>query len=298
VLSPGSSAKLRPRRSETTAPITSFAFTNRRVITLVRPDQLARGNKTPLIATCISGSGETVGLVAENVFWIYRLSSGHLDTVRARFEGRFEKDGRFKSGLAYRPLRDHGHIMSRHRKVQFACAAITDDLLVIGGADYGYLLFSIGEDDAVPCRCIFKHECAQNKVRKIFFNTESTELVVLFSCPGSKTEVCHIYSTMQFENAPREGPVPVVEASDQTLCLDMTYQIAGQVYTYSTRDAKFSFDGSKIVTCTDHIYGSALVFILTKTFQNRWQISGRHLLVNQKLDINDEDCLGYTSVSL
>jgi hypothetical protein len=268
----------------------------RRVLKLVRGDQGREQNK-PLIATGVSPTGETVVLVTENQFWVYRLSTSRLDSVRPKFGGKFEKDGRLKSGLASLPLRDNGHLMSDNQKMHFRCVAVIEDFVAIGG-DGGCLIFSIRNEDRHPCKCVVRLERPCLNVRKIFFNRQGTELTVLFGGPGLENEYCQIYTIAELTELAQTSAEPEPEPPHQLLLLNMTYQIGHQVYSYTTRDAAFSQDGSRIVTCTNHVYGSALIFILSKHHNNSWQILGRHCLVNQELDMMDDDCLGYTGVSL
>jgi hypothetical protein len=265
----------------------------RRILKLIRGDNGKELNK-PLIATAVSPTGETVVLVAENHFWVYRLSTSRLESVRPKFEAKFEKDGRLKSGLASSPLRDNGHFMSDYKKMNFRCSAVIDHFVAIGG-EGGCLVFSIRNEDRHPCQCTVRLERPCLKVRKLFFNRQGTALIVLFGGPGLRNEFCQIYTIAELAKLAQTS---LGEPPHQRLLLNMAYQIGDQVYSYSTRDAKFSYDGSRIVICTNHVYGSALIFVLSKTHNNSWQILGRHHLVNQDLDMMDEDCLGYTGVSL
>jgi hypothetical protein len=162
----------------------------RRVLKLVRGDP-GRGQNKPLIATGVSPTGETVVLVTKNQFWVYRLSTSRLDSVRPKFWGKIEKDGRLKSGLASFPLRDDGRFMTSKQKMHFRCVAVIDNFVAIGG-DGGCLIFSIRNGDRHPCQCIVRLERPCSKVRKIFFNRHGTELTVLFGGPGLRNEYCQI----------------------------------------------------------------------------------------------------------
>jgi Tol biopolymer transport system component len=71
-----------------------------------------------------------------------------------------------------------------------------------------------------------------------------------------------------------------------------------QVFQYNSRDLTFSSDGRKVAICTDHKHGSALVFILAKDEQNIWESWGSYQLVTRKLDNWDDNCFGFTGLSL
>jgi len=240
----------------------------------------------------MSSSGRTVVTVSKNHFSVYKLSYDR-DTLDPKYVGYFEKNGDFKSG---RPVASQGRIMSDLKKRNFECAAVTDDLLVIGTSKTGCLLF-FSLMDADQCRCIFKAEHINRKIRKLLFNSDGTELAVLFSLRSSKEEKCYIYSVDKFPQATWGPKVPnLICAPDGDLDLDMTYKCNNVIYRYEPRDAKFSFNGRKIVVCTGHYNGTALALILAKDDRNTW--SYRHERLEMKLDTKDVACLGFTGVSL
>lgn len=259
-------------------------------------------NNTPLVATCISPSGETLALVGKYEYWVYTLAGGYQASLKPKYKGKFESDGEFKSGLEIYDLKSQGRIMSDQRKREFECAAISDNLLVIGASESGCLLFfSIGEGE--QGRCTFKSEHTNRTIRKLVFSLDSTELAVLFSIPSNRKEICRVYSVGRFPMniAPRTSTVPELDClPDCDFDLDMTYQtrkIPTTLYRYIPRDASFSFNGRKIVICTKHADGTALVFILSKDNHNTWSWRRDRLVMN-RLEAGDMGCLGFTGVSL
>jgi hypothetical protein len=272
-------------------PSSNYDFSNGNSITLQRE---MNGD---LETTCISASGETVALVGKNEFEVYKLSDDHQSLVTPKYSGHFDESGDFRSG---RPATSQGRIMNDNKKRDFECAAISDNLLVIGASKSGCLLFfSVADGD--QCRCIFKHEHNNRTIRKLFFNADGTELAVLSGLPEFKKEICEIYSVGSFPmnmiNTSRTHAVPDLNCRpDCNLELDMTYTSPEGTYRYIPRDAKFSFDSRKIVICTGHSRGTALVFILAKGRQNSWQWKRQRF--SMPLDPKDMARLGFTGVSL
>ena len=241
---------------------------------------------------------------------MYKLLASSLsqDSLRPKFRGKFESDGDFKSGLWTYQLKSQGHIMSDKHKREFEVAATTDNLLVIGTAESGCLLFfsitdRLNSSSEGEGKCTLKEEHTNRTIRKLFFNGDSSELAVMFYLPTSRKEICRVYSVNLLPlNTTSSLSVPKLDCRpDCDFDLKMTYQthhIPQITYRYTPRDAKFSSDGSKIVICTKHdTDGSTLVYILVKTDLNRWQWVRDRVLM-QRLDTSDMACLGYTGVSL
>jgi hypothetical protein len=257
-----------------------------------------RHRNKPLVATCVSRSGEMLAVVEANEFWVYKSSECKPGSTKPRYVGKLDRDGRFKCGLEGR-ARGQGSVLNGQGKASFGCAAMSDNLLVLGISGSGSLLFcSIGDDERWPGKCISKLERNDRVVRKLVFNLESTELAVLSSIPAAKNETFEIFSIAK--------RVPArVDADDlQINChimLEMAHSVKNnveQVFQYASRDLTFSSDGQKVAICTNHKYGSTLVFILAKDAHNIWQNWGSRQIVISKLDNWDDSCLGFTGLSL
>jgi hypothetical protein len=160
--------------------------------------------------------------------------------------------------------------------------------------DYGYWIRCEGLPSIIPRE--FPDRTSHRPVLNLAIHSGKSTRGIYVDM--NKTVEFQIYTIAELAELAQTSVEPELEPPHQLLLLNMTYQIADQVYSYTTRDAAFSHDGSRIVTCTNHVYGSALIFILSKDHNNSWQILGRHCLVNRELDMMDDDCLGYTGVSL
>lgn len=298
-----SSPRIHQRRTRQREP--SYEFTEHKVFTLDRIGDDGRNKKkADLNATCVSAAGETVALVGTHEFWVYKVTEPQSELLKPKCRGKFEDDGRFKHGFHSYPLQTQGRIMNDGKKRGFQCAAISDDLLVVGASVSGCILFfSITE--AGQGICCFKIEHTHRIVRKLFFDPESTRLAVLFTLSDVQRDICNVYSVNKFpltasQQRKSEGPEFTLSIPDCEFDLNTTYQthsIPRVTYKYTPRDAKFSCDGSKIVISTTHAEGTALIFILVKDDQNIWHRYRERIKISG-LDARDGSCLGYTGVSL
>lgn len=276
-----------------------------------------KGPKRPdLIATCASASAETFAIVWRDKFCVYKLSNQPSSSQRSGTQpltikrpcvGKLEDSGYFKYGLDLVQTTSQKFQVTPNAELGFGWTAISDKLLVIGVSDSDYwMLFSIGgEELAGPGQCVFKTKYTQRDtvdsvVRRISFNMDATELAVLLAVPSDNSEYLQVFSIAKF---PITGGASAVirDAYVQPDCdlrLDMKYKEAsGNIYPYTTRALKFSANGRKIVICTKHISGSALVFVIEKDDENIWRTLGFHRL-DIELNHMDDERLGFTSVSL
>jgi hypothetical protein len=257
-----------------------------------------------IVATTVSGSGDTIAIVEESEYRVYRSFVGRTASVRPKCVGKFESNGGYRAGIDMLQARSHGHITIDKRKRNFVCAAISDNLLAMGASKGSFFLFSIGEGEQAPGRAIFKLEQPDRVIQKILFNSEGTELVVLSSIQATNTEICQFYAVGQFpiitsqrHKASSFDYKPSFSA-DCEISIEMSYTVERGVYPYNLRDAKFSSDGRKVIGVTNHINGSALVFLLSKDEEDQWTHGGSQQIVVHRLDNWDIDCLGYTGISL
>jgi hypothetical protein len=219
--------------------------------------------------------------------------------------GRFEHNGEWNSGLDSPHLTNHGPI-NYANKFGFSCAATSDNILVAGISASRCLVFFSIVDDQQPGRCLFKLEAEKDRViHKILFGNRSTELAILYILPASHKEIWHFYSigTVPVKTSTRKSSSTseIPDNSPFTLNsvveVDMTFRHDNQQLVYTTRDAKFSEDGHKVVSCTAHAYGTVLICILSKDDRNGWRLWGRRQ-IRRNLHNWDEDCLGYTGITL
>jgi hypothetical protein len=191
--------------------------------------------------------------------------------------------------------------MNSKSRPGFSCAAVSDHLLAVGEARSGYVLF-FALPDGETGRYVFTLEHEGYVVQKLFFNPKSTELAVIFKAPALQKDICYIYDVSELSANAKYKPsvsriLDILPTSK--INLDCKYESQNEIYRYAIRDARFSLNGNKIVLCTNHHHGSALVFIILKDpeYPNEWKLWGRHCLINE-LDNWDNNCLGYTGVSL
>jgi hypothetical protein len=217
--------------------------------------------------------------------------------------GKLQANGSFKYGSdGYQSVIQRSIVETNFKG--FVCAAVSETILAVGSSASGsgcLLFFAVGGEEQYRGKFFLKVERLNCVVRRVFFNTDGTELAALFAFGSEKKEVLEVFTVARSfvaSSGPRPAISPQANVSpDCSLPLDMAYIEDTVVYSYTTRDGRFSFDGRKIVLCTKHERGSVLVFILAKDDQNIWRINGRQCL-HIDLDDRDEDRLGFTGVSL
>ena len=255
------------------------------------PDKETQNNRRlNIIATCASPSGDTLGIVCEQSFWVHRLSTSLRSKCMGKIDGQAQL---FKYGLDDAQHTIQRGIITESNRRGFGCAALSDNLLAVGASHSGcFMLFSVADEE--QGRCIFKGETKDCIVSKIMFNPDATELVVLSALSSQKLEIFQFYSVQKFLDQAR-GP-----SRQQSKCevhLNMKYTIGENIYLYETMDARFSSDGRKIVICTKHKEGSVMVFILEKDNVGTWVVLWPYR-IDIDLDNRDDDRLGFTGVSL
>jgi hypothetical protein len=270
---------------------------------LLRPNCVHRSSRNPstIAATCVSGTGDTVAIVGDNEYRVYKLSRSA--TIKPKCVGIFGENGIYKSGLDELQARSHGYVMEDKRKREFICAAVSDSLLAAGCSGGTFLLFSIGDGEPSLGKIIFKLEQPDRNIQKVIFNSENTELAVFSSLRKENTAMCQFYSVGHFPIFTTQRRQPAFELKESfshafELPLDLSYRVQGGVYPYTLRDAKFSSDGLKLVAITNHIQGSAVVFIMFKDEEEQWRYWGKDQIAVSHLDNWDVNCLGFTGVCL
>jgi hypothetical protein len=257
-----------------------------------------------IVASCVSGSGDTIAIIEEYEYRVYRSFVGRTASVKPKCVGRFDPNGGYRAGIDVLQARSHGHITIDKRKRNFLCAAISDNLLAMGASKGSFFLFSIGEGEQALGRAIFKSEQPDRIIQKILFNSESTELAVLSSIQATNTEICQFYAVGQFPIiTSQRGKTSSFEykpgfSADCEISIELSYPVERGVYPYNLRDAKFSSDGRKLIGVTNHINGSAMIFMAFRDEEDQWTYGGSQQIVVHRLDNWDDDCLGYTGISL
>ena len=256
-----------------------------------------------IIATCISGTGRIAAIVLEEGFLIYESKNGEHNTGIPKYIGKFSRNGDWQFGVDGTTLRNQGPIVSERKKVRFCCAAVNDYVLAAGtlGSDI-LLLFSIG--DGGCCVAKFKPSNVSDLlIHKILFNCPGSEMAVLCTRNATKEELWQFYSISEtsLKSRAREScgantPLPSVSPNYE-IPVEMTFQNGEAQHIYKTREAKFSRNGRKVVACTNHAYGTALVTILSKDSDEVWTLWGSRQ-IHRPLHNWDEGCLGFTSVDL
>lgn len=253
--------------------------------------------KAPLVATCISPTGSIAALVAPWGFWVYKLLNERSATINAEYVGMFLEQGDFLFKIREGEVKNHGPITDDGKWRRFDQAGLSDDLLVLSTSHpAGLFVFSISSPTTIPFSQL---ECPGRTVQKIFFNHQGTELAIVFCARQSKAEDWEFYATRKLaqKNVDEQASsISHLSSPESQVHVNMSHKAQDHVYTFRTRDAKFSQDGRQIVACTNHFGGSAFVFIFSKN--NRvWFLHHRSCLSSQ-LDPMDGGCLGFSGVAL
>lgn len=141
-----------------------------------------------------------MAIVRETEWLIYKDPSGQYDMTTPKYVGRFESNSQWTSGCDGPRLTNYGPLLADACKCRFSCAAMSDNLLVAGASlSNFFMVFSIAEEPR-PGRCIFKRELTSMGlvVRKILFNAQGTEFVVLSSNSAEHEEVWQFFPTEPF----------------------------------------------------------------------------------------------------
>jgi hypothetical protein len=259
-------------------------------VNLLRSAQSKQNANSSVVSTCVSPSGVTFGVVTPRNVFVHSLSGLKQPNPRPQCVFRIDDDGTLLSGLDSTQLKSSHHIGYEKKMWKFGCAATSDNVIAIAAVGKECLvLFSVKEGDHSLGKLIRKLSHPEGVVRKMLFSADCEELAVLICLPTKKEK----WSFFSIAN---------LSANPSEVLLDMAYPVSTRTgtirYTYTTRDAKFSPSGSKLVSCTGHSYGSALVFMLAKDVKNTWGLLGRRQIVIRDLDNWDENCLGFTGLSL
>lgn len=277
-------------------------------VNLVPPCQSKQITKASYIHTCISASAETFASVTPKEFFVYTFSSIQ-SSHKPSCVGKLESDGTVQVGVDNFQLEESWCIGYDKNGWSFGCAAISDSIIAIALSAKGcVLLLPLKAGKHSHGTHISKIMQPDGVVQKVMFSTEGQELAVLSSFSATNKETWHFYSVERlatgFARRHRATDMRMSERSmtDGEVSLNMIYPVETNVgsngYLYHTRDAKFSADGTKLVTCTGQVYGSELVSLLGKDAQGKWTLLGRCQFLAQKLHPYDLGCLGFTGVSL
>jgi hypothetical protein len=252
-----------------------------------------------VVQTCISGPGNTIAIVQKGLFLIYKNPCGRDFNGKPKYIGIFEVGGCWTSGQDNAYLTKQGPILEDPRNCQFSSAASSDDLLAVGAPFSSCLMIFSIADEKRPGRCVFKREKGENGtvIRKILFNPRGHELVVQSRSNRMPTELWEFYSVGK--DLPRRSHGIVEVSPDCAISVDMTLRNGDEEFGCTTTEAKFSEDGRKVVACTDHLDGAALVCILVKGGEGAWSLWGKRR-IGRDISVHDwdVDCLGFTGVGL
>ena len=264
-----------------------------------------------IVATCVSSSGNTIAIVRETEFFIYKTDSKRLFTSLPTYTGKFaDEHGTWRAGRYGPNLNFHGNFLQNASNCRFGMASISDEILGTGSFDYEWIAF-FSISDSTPGRCIYKCENIINDpkyrnltVQRILINHQGNEAVVLFNATKSRNEICRFYSIS------KSTPASPIASNRNTSTTDVGehWQIreekdvvngieSSRLPFLKTRAAKYSQDDKRIVSCTGHSCGTSLVSILEKEDKEGWRLWGRRE-INFILDAWDGGCLGFTEADL
>ena len=220
--------------------------------------------------------------------------------LKPKCVGRFEENGTYTFGLDGPRAKSHGSLLKSRKPPTLLCGVVSDTLLALGASGDVFLLFSIDGGEIRRGQLLYQMEKPNHYIQKVLFSPDGTEIVLFFSIRGSSNVLCQIYSASNFLARPvQRRPlafeqifIPLSE-----VCLNLSYQKEKGLYQYALRDAKFARDGRKLMVCTNHVHGSAMVVILCKE-QTQWKYWGDDQITVHGLDAWDDICIGFTGVSL
>lgn len=285
-----------------------------------------KGARLEIVSTCVSSTGRHLAIVTRNAFVVYRTAAVQRD--RQPFcMGSLANDGVICSGLDAAQLRFVCRVDREKQRWDFSWAAINDKVLAltVAGSERHYVvLISLSRETNSVAKIVGQLPQSDAIVRKLLFNGMRDELTVLAHMPQSRRERLCFYDLTKLKNETTdreqtnsEGSVDVIRPQRRDtghrnvsspyfkLELETRYAVdrghGPEWYTFKTRDAKYSPDGRKLVMCTSHTWGSALVTIVAKdprpdTSKKPWKVWGRRLITIRDLDNWDEGCLGFTGV--
>jgi len=255
-----------------------------------------RNRAGPAVATCVSASGKTIARIESKGFSVYKAPSSGQHVGTPQYVGRFQ--GRnWMCGLEATPKMSQP-VLSASKRCEFTCAAVSDEILAAGLSDSScLLLFSVEDTPESYGRFVRKFEPTNDSrvIKKILFNPTNTELAVLYSLLASSQEVWVFFRINKSTLEPAGNWDLHLEMYSQVF-VNVALRDSHRLFTYHTMSAKYSKDGRRIVSCTDHTHGSALVSIL-RIENDSWKEWGTHQ-IHKTLHNWDDDCLGFTGVDL
>lgn len=253
--------------------------------------------KRSIIASCISGSGDTIGTVAKNMFSVYTFD-GASDPI-PRCEGVFDKEtykyGQSKPHMKPQPSTKYSV------KDGIFCAAISDDCLALGRGS-SVMVFSLSENG----RCVFQHD--ENSpgapnwlVSKLLFDTDGYILTSIFTNSRLNMERARVYSiTQKARRSLSESGTTVVDTEPGSR-VDWPIHIVvttdgghSEVCEVPTNNAAISPSATKIALCSKHAKGYAVIRVLVK--DGSWAFLGQ-----QKVAVHgphDWSLQGFTGITL
>ena len=255
-----------------------------------------RNRAGPAVATCVSASGKTIARIESKGLSVYKAPSSGQHVGTPQYVGRFQ--GRnWMCGLEATPKMSQP-VLSASKRCEFTCAAVSDEILAAGLSDSScLLLFSVEDTPESYGRFVRKFEPTNDSrvIKKILFNPTNTELAVLYSLLASSQEVWVFFRINKSTLEPAGNWDLHLEMYSQVF-VNVALRDSHRLFTYHTMSAKYSKDGRRIVSCTDHTHGSALVSIL-RIENDSWKEWGTHQ-IHKTLHNWDDDCLGFTGVDL
>ena len=262
-------------------------------------------NKRPtrlVVASCISPSGRTLGVVVKNEFSVFTLPKEATDSAALRCIGKLDRSGTFRYGLDR-----YGLVQSLTKskgKFEFARAAISDDLYAVG-AEGTLMVFSISERG----KCLFQYDASRRGepnwvINKLLFNSSGNILTAVLTNSVLKAEMAQIFDLASLVS-PNSTSHPTVTTTSieglQSIVewrTETTVNVDGHAEDYDvpTNDAKMSHDGNKIALCSNHVNGYAVIRILVK--DRSWRLWGTEPVTVHERNAENFNLVGLTGIAL
>ena len=261
-----------------------------------------RKRRSNIIASCISSSGNTVGLVTDGDFTIFTISQE--GRRRLNCIGVFSKKLRFQYGA--NPMALKSQVLGKFKgDARFSCGTVSDEFLAIGGINL-LMVFSISQGG----RCILEHQIPFEdtlwRANKLLFDQDSTHLIAVFTNTVIEREMAQIF-TLNSDHSSGSNPAEAAlrgSTANFTVSESVSWRIGILVkdngtdaeYIVSTSCSALSSDGSKLALCSHHVRGCAVIRLMI-TKDGSWRFWGVQQLVIHS-DHRDWSLPGFTGVDL
>jgi hypothetical protein len=255
--------------------------------------------KRNIVSSCISSSGNTVGIISDHGFTVFAVSQD--ESRRLRCVGVIDNKLHFQYGKDPKVLKPQ--LLSKLKgDARFTCGAVSDEFLAIGCSNF-MMVFSILQAG----RCVLEHEIPFDEsiwiANKLLFDQESSILIAIFTNTVLDKEMAQFFSLKHKRSSGSETHLQ--ETSIKSVSESVSWSISSIVhekdgadaeYIVSTSCATLSADCTKLALCSHHVRGCAVIRLLIKD-HGSWRFWGaQHIVIHS--DHRNWSLPGFTGVAL